>query len=285
MSYTTREAFFAFSRAPLLTALSIVTITFSLFSLGVFGLLVLNIQRQLAGVEERIEVIAFLEDMTPRGTVDSLAAAMQARPEVLEVVYVSKTEALDRFRAEMPEDFELLADLDSNPLPASLEVRLKPGQRNDVVVTRVGRALEGAPGVEEVQVGRDWVRKLDFLRNIFLVLGVVTGAVFAAISFVVISSTIKLVLLSRAEEIEIMKVVGATGAFIAKPFLVEGFVKGAIGGFAALVLTFVVYVVVNEEVIRVSFYGPGLAAASVTAGAVLGMVASWLSLRHHLVEG
>jgi cell division transport system permease protein len=284
MAYTTREAFFAFSRAPLLTALSILTITFSLFSLGVFGLLVLNIQRYLTGVEERIEVIAYLEDQARREQVEGLIASLKSRPEVEQVSYVSKAEALERARVEMPENQELFADLDVNPLPASIEVRLKPGYRNDPVISRLGRSLEGAGFVEQVEYGRDWVRKLDFLKTIFLALGLVTGAIFAAISFVVISSTIKLVLLSRAEEIEIMKYVGATNGFIAKPFLVEGFAKGAIGGLIALTLTFLAYTFVNGRVIEVSFYSPGLAAGSLFAGALLGMAASYLSLRHHLGE-
>jgi cell division transport system permease protein len=245
---------------------------------------VLNIQRYLAGVEERIEVIAYLEDQAPRDEVDALAAKLRARGEVQGVTYVSKAEALERVRVEMPENRELFEDLEVNPLPASLEVKLKPGYRNDPVISRLGRSLGGAPFVEQVEYGRDWVRKLDFLKNIFLALGLITGAIFAAISFVVISSTIKLVLLSRAEEIEIMKYVGATNGFIAKPFLVEGFSKGAIGGVIALSLTFLTYALVNSRVIEVSFYSPGLAAASCFAGAVLGMAASWLSLRRQLLE-
>ncbi len=284
MSYTTREAFFAFSRAPLLTVLSIVTITFSLFSLGVFGLLVLNIERYLGGVEERIQVIAYLQDHATPTQVDSLAAFLRSRSEVASVDFVSKTEALEREKLEMPERQDLFADLEVNPLPASLEVGLKPGYRTDPVISSLGRDLEEFGTIEEVQYGREWVRKLDFLRNVFLILGIATGTVFAAISLVVISSTIKLVLLSRAEEIEIMKYVGATGAFIAKPFLVEGFTKGAIGGIAALTLTYVAYVLVNEEVVRISFYSPALAAASLFAGALLGMVASYFSLRHQLVR-
>ncbi|MFN2433535.1 MAG: cell division protein FtsX [Gemmatimonadota bacterium] len=284
MPYTTREAFFAFSRAPLLTLLSIVTITFSLFSLGVFGLLVLNIERTLASIEERIEVIAYLEDHATPQQVDSLRMVLGARPEVARVTFVSRAEALERARSEMPENVDLFADLEVNPLPASLEVSLRPGSRNDAAVSRLGRALEGYGYVEEVQYGREWVRKLDFLRDVFLGLGIATGAVFAAISFVVISSTIKLVLLSRAEEIEIMKVVGATGTFIAKPFLVEGLAKGAIGGLGALALTFAAYALVNENVVRVSFYSPDLAAGALVMGGLLGMAASYLSLRHHLVE-
>jgi cell division transport system permease protein len=283
MSYTAREAFFAFSRAPLLTLLSIVTITFSLFSLGVFGLLVLNIQRTLADVEERIEVIAYLEDQASTTQVDSLVTALRSRPEIRQVAYVSKAEALERARLEMPENTELFQDLEINPLPASVEVRLKPGYRNDPAISRLGRSLEGYGYVEEVQYGREWVRKLDFLRDVFLVLGLVTGSVFAAISFVVISSTIKLVLLSRAEEVEIMKYVGATSGFIAKPFLVEGFAKGAIGGICALALTFLTYLLVNERVVEVAFYSPGLAAGSLLTGALLGMLASYLSLRKQLV--
>ena len=233
---------------------------------------------------ERIEVIAYLQDHATPADVDSLSAILRARPEVAKVTYVSRAEALERARAEMPENEELFTDLEVNPLPASLEVALEPAYRNDAAVSQLGRSVEGYGFVEEVQYGREWVRKLDVLRDIFLVLGIATGAVFAAISFVVISSTIKLVLLSRSEEIEVMKVVGATAGFIARPFLVEGFAKGALGGLAALALTFLAYTLVNDNVLRIAFYSPPVAAAALVAGGVLGVFASWFSRRHHLVE-
>lgn len=282
MAYTSREAFFAFRRSPLLTALSIATIAFALYTLSVFGLVWTNIDRVLEGVEERVEVIAYLVDGTDPTETSALMREVAAYPEVDSIAYLSKEDALERARAELADYAELYEDLEANPLPASVEIALRDGFRDASDVGDVATRVARFPFVEEIKYGEDWVQKLDFLQDLSLFLGLVMGGVFAAIAFVAIGATINIVLISREDEIAIMKMVGATRAFIARPLVIEGFAKGVIGAVVALVLLTLTYSLLEQRVVSLSFYSPLQVAGGVLLGGALGAVASIVTLRRHL---
>ena len=282
MRYTAREAFFAFRRSPLLTGLSIVTIAFALYTLGVFGLVWLNIERVLEGAEERVEVVAYLRDDTTAEESGTLMREAAAYPEVDSIRYVSREDALARVRAEFQEYEELYEDLDTNPLPASLEIALEPGYRRSEQVRDVAARLSRFPFVEEVRYGEEWVRKLNFLQDMSLFLGLVVGGIFAFVAFVAIGATINLVVLAREDEFAIMKMVGATPGFIARPFVLEGFTKGVIGSLVALALLVATFSVLERRVLTLEFYSTTQIAIGVVLGGVLGSLASILSLRRHI---
>ncbi len=282
MAYTSREAFFAFRRSPLLTALSIFTIAFALYTLSVFGLVWTNIDRVLADVEERVEVIAYLVDGTDPTETSALMREVAAYPEVDSIAYLSKEDALARARAELSDYSALYEDLEANPLPASVEVALKTGYRDATDVADVATRIARFAFVEDIKYGEDWVQKLDFLQNLSLFLGLVVGGVFAVIAFVAIGATINIVLISREDEIAIMKMVGATRSFIARPLVIEGFAKGVLGAVIALVLLTFTYSLLEQRVVSLSFYSPLQVAGGILLGGTLGAVASIVTLRRHL---
>lgn len=282
MAYTSREAFFAFRRSPLLTALSIATIAFALYTLSVFGLVWSNIDRVLESVEERVEVIVYLIDGTDPAETSALMREVAAYPEVDSIAYISKDDALARARVELADYSALYEDLEANPLPASVEVALKRGFRNAADVQELATRIARFPFVEEIKYGEDWVQKLDFLQNLSLFLGLVVGSVFAAIAFVAIGATINIVLISREDEIAIMKMVGATRAFIARPLVIEGFAKGVIGAVLALVLLTATYSLLEQRVVSLEFYSPLQIVAGILLGGTLGAVASIFTLHRHL---
>lgn len=282
MRYTAREAFFAFRRSPLLTALSIVTIAFALYTLGVFGLVWLNIEGVLEGAEERVEVIAYLRDDTTTEESGALMREAVAYPEVDSITFVSKEEAMARVRADFSEYEELYEDLDTNPLPASIEIALKPGYRRTEQVQDVAARISRFGFVEEVRFGEEWVRKLNFLQDMSLFLGLVMGGIFGCVAFVAIGATINLVVLAREDEFAIMRMVGATPGFIARPFVLEGFAKGMIGALAALALLVATFGLLERRVLALEFYSPAEIAVGILLGGVLGSLASMLSLRRHV---
>jgi cell division transport system permease protein len=119
----TREALLSFRRAPLLSVLSITTIAFSLFTLGLFGLVAINLREALRGIEERVEIVAFVFRGTPAETIALATQDIAAFPEVRSVAYVSEEQALARARSELVEFRDAYRDLQVNPLPYSIEVR------------------------------------------------------------------------------------------------------------------------------------------------------------------
>lgn len=280
-----REALLPFRRLPLLSFLSIMTIAFSLFTIGLFGLIALNLRGALRGIEARVEVVAFVLRGTPPETITVAAQDVSTFPEVQTVDYVSEDQALERARRELVEFKDAYRDLETNPLPASLEVRLKEGYRDARNAEVVANRLRGFPFVEDVRFGRDWVEQLDRLRNIGGLLGLVLGAAFAVVAMVIIGVTIRMTVLQRAREIHIMRLVGATNWFIRGPFLLEGALKGLLGGILAVLFAWIGYQVFIRNTAALSglvFFEPKHMFAIAAFGTMLGLVASLLSVGRHL---
>jgi len=274
-----REALTASRRAPLLSALGVVTIAFSLFAFGLFGLVAINIRKALDEVEERVEVRAFLSDSTD---IESVAAAMKdigEFPEVNRVDYVSKDQALERARREMGEFADVF---EAGVLPASIEVHLRPGQRSPAVVKAVADKIKTYHFVDDVRYGEEWVEKLYRLRNIATVAGIALGVAFATVAVIIIGATIRMTVLARAKEITIMRLVGATDMFIRLPFLIDGLVKGVFGGLLALLFVWIANRVVNEYFMETIFFNRELIFLGVVGGALMGVLGSLVSVGRHL---
>lgn len=277
-----REALLSFRRAPLLSALSVTTIAFAIFVVGLFGLVALNLNRALQEVEDRVEVVAYLMRGTPVEVVTVAIGDVQRFPEVADVTYVTEDQALGRAQKELVELQGVFDDLVSNPLPASLEVRLKPGFRDSDHLRDVAERLRGFRFVEDVRYGRDWVAKLDRIRDLAAIGMLVIGGAFAAASVVIIGTTIRMAVLQRSREIAIMRLVGATDGFIRLPFLLEGSLKGALGGTLALGLTYAAFVAFDRMLLRAQFFNPLEAAVFVAFGLALGFSASLAAVSLHL---
>ena len=274
-----REALTASRRAPLLSALGVITIAFSLFAFGLFGLVAINIRRALEQVEERVEVRAFLSDSAD---IENVAAAMKdvgSFPEVLRVDYVSKEAALERARKEMGEFADVF---EAGVLPASIEVHLRPGMRSPTTVKSVADRIKTYHFVDDVRYGEEWVEKLYRLRNIATVAGIALGVAFAAVAVIIIGATIRMTVLARAKEISIMRLVGATDMFIRMPFLIDGLVKGVSGGLLALLLVWITNRVINEYFIETIFFDRQMIFLGVIGGAVMGILGSLVSVGRHL---
>lgn len=282
MRLSTREALMSFRRAPLLSALSITTIAFAIFVVGLFGLVALNLNRALRQVEERVEVVAYLLRGTPVEVVTVAIGDLQRFPEVAEVAYVTEDQALARAQKELVELQGVFDDLVSNPLPASLEVRLKVGYRDSEHVRDVAERLRGFRFVEDVRYGRDWVAKLDRIRDLAAIGVLVIGGAFAAASVVIIGTTIRMAVLQRSREIAIMRLVGATDGFVRRPFLLEGSFKGVLGGLGGLILSYAAYVAFNRLLMEAEFFSPLYALAFLVFGMGLGFTASLVAVGRHL---
>ena len=274
-----REALTASRRAPLLSALGVITIAFSLFAFGLFGLVAINIRRALEQVEERVEVRAFLSDSAD---IENVAAAMKDVgdfPEVQRVDYVSKEAALERARKEMGEFADVF---EAGVLPASIEVHLRPGMRSPKTVKSVADRIKSYHFVDDVRYGEEWVEKLYRLRNIATVAGITLGVAFAAVAVIIIGATIRMTVLARAKEISIMRLVGATDMFIRMPFLIDGLVKGVFGGLLALLFVWITNRIINEYFIETIFFDRQLMFLGVIGGALMGVLGSLVSVGRHL---
>ena len=282
MTLVLREALLTFRRAPLLSVLSVTTIAFSLFVVGLFGLVAVNLQQALREVAERVEIVAYLLPGTPVETVTLASKDIEAFPEVQSAAYVTEDQALARARAELVEFRDVLRELERNPLPASIEVKLKPGFRDADHVNDVAERLRGFGFVDDVRFGRDWVEKLDRLRQIAAAVGIAVGAAFAVVAIIIIGTTIRMAVLQRSREIAIMRLVGATDGFIRRPFLLQGAIKGMLGGLVAIGLSYAAYAMINRWLIHAAFFSQEQALAIVGFGTLIGFFGSSASVGRHL---
>lgn len=274
-----REALRAFQRAPVLSALSITTIAFSLFAFGLFGLVALNLRNALQQVEDRVEIRAFVAEGTPPEATSAAVGDVALFPEIASVRLVTEAQALERARRELKEFEDVF---DAGILPASIEVRLRPGRRDPETVRDVARRLQLYDFIDDVRFGEEWVENLHRLRNIATGAGLALGATFALVALIIIGSTIRMAVLARSREIVIMRLVGATDGFIRAPFLIEGVMKGTLGGILALVLTWVAAELTGRWVMQVTWFDPELAVLGVLAGALLGLLGSAVAVGRHL---
>ena len=279
MRLALREVYLTFTRAPLMAMLGVTTIAFSLFAFGLFGLVAINIKSALLEIEDRVEIRAFLIDGAKDAQVEELMQGIKKIPQVADVGYVSPDSALQRARVELEEFRDVM---DAAMLPGSVELRLKEGARDPETVQMISRRLQPYPVVEEVRYGREWVEKLYRIRNIAGITGSVLGSVFALVAIIIIGSTIRMAILARAEEIEIMRLVGATNHFVRLPYLIDGTLKGLAGGAIAAALAWTAVQLVSKHLMAAQFFAAEQVMLGIAAGGVLGLVGSWLSVGRHL---
>lgn len=284
MPYSLREAIAAFRRTPLLTGLSAAMIGLSLFVLGLFGVAAHNIRLVLDQVEARVEVVAYLRDDAPRASVDALQEEITARPEVRDVIYISRTQALELARQQLDEFEAIFSDLETNPFPASLEVTLESGQRSGDAVRSIAETMGVYPFVEDVRYGRDWLDKVYLLRRVAAAAAIVVGGAFAAVAALIIGAAVRLAIFARRDEIAIMRLVGATDWFIRKPFLIEGLLTGILGSLAALPATYAIFRLLSDSVVELEWVPEAWVVAALGVGAVFGVFATSLAVRRHLQE-
>lgn len=287
MTLLVREALLSFRRAPLLSALSITTIAFSLFTVGLFGLVAINMQRVLKDVGTRVEIEAYILRGTPLESITVAAQDISVFPEVLAVDYIDEEQALAQAQAELVEFRDAYRDLRVNPLPASFAIQLKEGFRGADHVAAVAERVAGFGFVEDVRFGREWIERLDQIRNVAGMVGLVIGIAFAAAAVVIIGTTIRMAVLQRAREIMVMRLVGATNWFIRGPFLLEGALKGTLGGILSIGMAYGTYLAFSRYAAALSdltFFDPIQLAVGVFFGMVIGLSGSLMSVGRHLKD-
>ena len=222
--------------SPVTSAIAALTIGICLLLVGAFALLVANMEAILARFGEELHVVAYLETGLAQQRLDALMQRALALPGVETVEYVSAEEAALRFRAAQPDRAVLLDGLEESPLPASLELRLAAAERSAEPVRAVSDALAALPGVAEIGSGNEWIEGYAQAVALIRGIGLAIGAVLGIATLLIVANTIRLSILARRDEIDILRLVGASRTYVAAPFLLEGLLEGLAGGAAGLAL-------------------------------------------------
>jgi len=254
---------------------SIASIAVSFVIIGMFVLLIQHINALVAQWQEQFQVSVFLDDQITPLQIDMLKRRIENEAAVKSFTFTSKEEALTNFRRELKGQESLLEGLGDNPLPASFQLKIREGYQSSEALKTLSAYLSRLEGVEEIQYGQDWVERMSQAVRIIKLLGAIIGSVLTLGSAMIVSNTIRLAVYARAQEIEIMRLVGATKAYIRAPFLVEGMLQGGLGAAFALGALFAAYrfvaptfTVTSPLFLRTT--GQGFIESSIMVGLVVG---------------
>jgi cell division transport system permease protein len=288
LRYLLREAVDNIRSNRTTTFVALATTTFTMLAMGVFLLLYLNVQEALGSLREEIKVIVYLRDAVSPQALSRLRAEIGQDPAVAGIEYVSREQALATFRAQFPSEERLLSGLGDNPFPASLVIKVSPAYRSSEQVRELVQKLNALSGTEEVLYSQDWIENLAVALRYLEVLGLSIGTVLAASMVTILANTIRLTLHARRDEIEIMKLIGATTAFIKTPFVLEGALLGGAGALCSLFLLRTLFGLAEAKLaLRGTFWGIGrglvflpdrVTVAFLLLGIMLGCLGSVVSL-------
>jgi cell division transport system permease protein len=286
LAYFFEEALTSLWRSRLINALSVGTIAVSLFVLGAFLTVASNLNQVVERWTQKVSVTFFLADGLETHIRDSLLNRLRDDPAVESVAVVSREEALERFRTLFRDLRTLPDDLGENPFPASLEVALRGGRQSPDEVRRLVGAFEKAPGVQEVQYDLLWIERLSTAARLVRGVGALLGGILVLAGVFTISNVIRLTVYARQDELDIMRLVGATRGYVKGPFVVEGMLQGGLGGLVAVGLLWLAFRVLATEAMAASdlmgravvLLPRQLGVLLVAGGMVVGIAGSLVSL-------
>jgi cell division transport system permease protein len=241
--------------------LSVLTIAGGLFVLGFFLALNTNLQRVVGRWTESAELSVYLKDDATSGQMQVVEELVSQSGLAARREYVTKDQAATRFRQDFPDLAGAADRLDSNPFPASFEVRLKPEVREaGAAVDSLASTLAGVHGVADVRYDRRWLTRLNAVVRFLRALGLAIVVLLAVASALTVANVVRLAASARKDEIEIMELVGAPLSFVRGPFVVEGILQGGAGALLAMILLWILFVAANARYGEVAAQTIGLGA-------------------------
>lgn len=273
-----------------LNTVTIVTIGLSILIVSSFTLFFINTNALLDSWKKGIRVLVYLEPQATEANRLDLRYQIQQIENVQEIHFISKENALKHLKDQMRHHSSLLENLKRNPLPDAFEIRITDASRELKKVAALAEKIKSLPQVEEVEYGQHWIAKFSHIINIFKFVGYAMGGLFLIATLFIIANTIRLVLYSRKEEIEIMRLVGSNNSFIKAPFYIEGLILSALGGIVGLAALFAAYHFVLSKFhdslslgfLEIKFLSIGQFFLFVGGSMLVGWLGCYLSLKQFL---
>jgi cell division transport system permease protein len=280
--YAFDEALASLWRGRQAGLLSTATIAVALFVLGAFWLVTSNMQRLGAELSRAAEMSVYLDDDVEPQERAAIERVLDDDAIVAGFTYVSKTDALARFRETFADAAPVVDTLDGNPLPASYDVRLQGDADAQQAIERLHGQLRPMAGVADVRYDREWLDRLLTGVSVIRGVGFVLGVLLTIAAALTVANVVRLALFARRDEIEIMQLVGAPQAYIRGPFVMEGVLQGGIGATVALTGLAIVYLAVRSRYLvplaeavslsSVRFLSPELCVLMLVGGMAVGCI-------------
>lgn len=231
-----------------LNAVTIITIAISILIVSAFALFFINASDIMNTWKKGIRIMAYLRPNIPRTDISQLKVKVQGVYGVQSVRFISRDDALQMLKTQMKRQASLFTNLKENPLPDAFEIQMIAASQDQEKIEALAARLESLPEVDDVEYGQKWLARFTNVFNLFRLTGFALGGLFFIAAVFIVANTIRLVLYTRRDEVEIMRLVGATDSFIMAPFYITGVIQGALGGILGLAVLFVTFVIVSSNV-------------------------------------
>ena len=275
-----------------LNLVTIITISLSILIASAFILFFVNTSDIINSWKKGLRIMAYLKPGIDNDGLKDLKLAIQALDDVDHIQFISKQEALSRLKAQMAHQTSLFENLTQNPLPDSIEIRMKAATESWQNIDSLAAQIEALPQIDEVEYGQRWVGRFAQIISLFRLAGYAMGTLFFMATIFIVANTIRLVIYSRRDEVEIMRLVGATDNFIKIPFYFEGLIQGTLGALIGLVMLYVAFIFISSNVekgffpglFRFHFLSPTLLLAILLVSMLVGWLGCFISLKQFLKQ-
>ncbi len=270
-----------------LTAVTVVTVALAVLIVSAFALFFLNASQFMGAWKRGVRIMVYLESGLGGEGTRALEGAIAGMDPVEAVRFIPKDQALDRLREQMKGQASLFDTLDENPLPDAFEIEVSADFEDIEALENLAGRIAGLESVASVEYGRQWVERFIDLFNLFRLAAYAMGALFCVAAVFIVANTVRLVFHSRAEEVAILRLVGATEGFIRAPFYFQGLIAGALGAAVGLLFLFAVFSAVSSQAVhglaagpfQARFLPPGVMAWIAAGSMAVGWLGSFLSLQ------
>ncbi|WP_299144174.1 permease-like cell division protein FtsX [uncultured Dialister sp.] len=288
LGYFWKETFYSLFRNKFMAVASVLTVTLSMFILGVFLCAVLNINHMATYLENQVEMTVYLKDGLTTDQVMTVGKKLKALPDLKEIKFTNKDQAMAEFKKRLGDQQGILDAINGNPLPSSYSTSFATPASLKNAVNIVTKYQE----VDSVQYGQDIIEQLYKVAQVIRIGGIILIVFLAGAELFIISNTIRLTVFARRREIQIMKYVGATNGFIRWPFIFEGMIIGFLGSGLASFILWEGYKMVLMEMTKAGlvfipmislwpFIGY-ITVMLLAAGVIIGILGSTISLRKYM---
>ena len=264
----------------LLSLVTISTFALSILIVSAALLFFVNMNAIIDGWRQGIRVMAYLQDGLQESDRSYLKARIENLYGVQQADFIPKDEALARLRAQMSRQASILDNLETNPLPDAFEIQMIAASQTWEKVEQLAAELEALEGVSEVEYGQRWIKRIINAFNLFQMTAYIMGALFFMAAVFIVGNTVRLVLFSRKDEVEIMRLVGATERFILTPFYFQSLLQAAMGSIIGLVGLFIMYMLIQSRIatdMAAAFFEPRFLSVTTLMGIVgCSMLVGWL---------
>lgn len=227
---------------------TIITIALSILIASAAGLLFANAHDVMTSWKKGIRIMAYISQTASESELREAMVKIEKMNGVREVRFIGKEDALSELKTQMKRQLSLLENLERNPLPDAFEIHMHPEGQSWEKIEMLAAHIESVNDIDDVEYGQAWLGRFTNIFNLFQFIGVTMGALFFMVTVFIISNTIRLALYSRREEIEIMRLVGATDAFIKIPSYFAGIIQGAVGGVAGLIILYISFLIISSNI-------------------------------------